>query len=216
MNPRPVVDPNDKNQKPTRERIFEAAVDLFARDGYSGVSIRDITRAVDIKESSFYNHFPSKEALLQAILDYFRVRYRQLTASEVDLDEILPQRTPEEFWMRGALLSFDIMQDPMMKKINCILTLEQYRSPQAQQIILEEIIERPLKFASLVFEKMIKLGKIRPYDPELLASEYLMPTYTLTLQFMLLDAAGLDTSAVRERLMAHIHFFGETIRPDQD
>lgn len=39
----------------TKEKIVETALDLFSQRGYDGVSVRDIARAVGIRESSLYN-----------------------------------------------------------------------------------------------------------------------------------------------------------------
>jgi TetR/AcrR family transcriptional regulator len=52
----------------TRERILAAAEKLFARRGFSGTSIRDITDAVGIKPPALYNHFPNKEDLYAEVL----------------------------------------------------------------------------------------------------------------------------------------------------
>jgi AcrR family transcriptional regulator len=53
----------------TRERILEAALDLFARQGFAGTSVRQLARAVGLRESSLYNHFASKEAIYHALVD---------------------------------------------------------------------------------------------------------------------------------------------------
>ena len=54
-----------------KDKIFNVSVDLFSEHGYDGVSIRQIAREVGIKESSIYNHYPSKEAILDSILNYY-------------------------------------------------------------------------------------------------------------------------------------------------
>lgn len=41
----------------TKELILKKALDMFAKSGYDSVSIRDIAKAVNIKESSIYYHF---------------------------------------------------------------------------------------------------------------------------------------------------------------
>ncbi len=51
-----------------RERITDAAADLFLRNGYAQTSLRDIAGAVGIKAGSIYYYFDSKEALLTEIL----------------------------------------------------------------------------------------------------------------------------------------------------
>jgi AcrR family transcriptional regulator len=47
-----------------KDRVTEAALRLFARQGSSGVSMRDLARELGIRAPSIYSHFPSKEALL--------------------------------------------------------------------------------------------------------------------------------------------------------
>ncbi|SHE51468.1 transcriptional regulator, TetR family [Psychroflexus salarius] len=51
-----------------RDEIIKQAGLLFSLKGYSAVSMRDIAKAVDIKAASLYNHLPSKQAILEAIV----------------------------------------------------------------------------------------------------------------------------------------------------
>ena len=52
----------------TRQRILDAALELFARQGFAATSVRELARAVGLRESSLYNHFAGKEAMLVAAL----------------------------------------------------------------------------------------------------------------------------------------------------
>src|SRR4030042_2279296 len=61
-------------EKPTRNKIFHAAVDLFAERGYDRTSVRDIASAVGITERAVYGHYPSKESILDAIFTYVETR----------------------------------------------------------------------------------------------------------------------------------------------
>lgn len=54
----------------TRERILRAAASLFRQQGYHGTSLHAISQQVGITKSSLYHHFPSKQALLSAILEF--------------------------------------------------------------------------------------------------------------------------------------------------
>ena len=53
----------------TRQRIVDAAVRLFAANGYLETSPRDIAAAADLTTGAFYYHFRSKEALADEIVD---------------------------------------------------------------------------------------------------------------------------------------------------
>ena len=46
--------------------ILDAAVRLFSRHGYDGVSMRSVAREAGVSKSNIYHHFESKEALYLA------------------------------------------------------------------------------------------------------------------------------------------------------
>jgi AcrR family transcriptional regulator len=49
-----------------RERLFRAALDLFARTGFVDTTVEDITNAADVGKGTFFNYFPSKDHILLA------------------------------------------------------------------------------------------------------------------------------------------------------
>ncbi|MDJ0866855.1 MAG: TetR family transcriptional regulator [Myxococcota bacterium] len=53
----------------TADRILDAAEALFAQHGFAGTAVRDIAAAVGINAASLYNHFESKQALYEAVLE---------------------------------------------------------------------------------------------------------------------------------------------------
>lgn len=53
----------------TARRIMDVGEELFARQGYDGTSLRQIASAAGLKEPGLYNHFSSKRALYEAILN---------------------------------------------------------------------------------------------------------------------------------------------------
>jgi TetR/AcrR family transcriptional regulator len=52
----------------TEERILAAAVSLFSKLGYNGVSTRDIASAAEVNEVTVYRHYPRKRDLYLAVL----------------------------------------------------------------------------------------------------------------------------------------------------
>ncbi len=51
----------------TREKIIQAAKELFSRKGYHKTSVLDIVRSVDMSAGSVYVHFKNKEDLFEEI-----------------------------------------------------------------------------------------------------------------------------------------------------
>ncbi|GLZ42181.1 TetR/AcrR family transcriptional regulator [Actinokineospora sp. NBRC 105648] len=52
----------------TEAALKAAALRVFERSGYLNAKVTDITAAAERSAGSFYNHFPHKEALLEALL----------------------------------------------------------------------------------------------------------------------------------------------------
>ncbi len=53
----------------TRQSVLNAARSLFAANGYSAVSMRDIAGTVGLQQSSIYNHFSGKQSILFELLN---------------------------------------------------------------------------------------------------------------------------------------------------
>lgn len=58
-----------------RQEIEDAASSLFREHGYSGTSVRDIARAVDIQGASLYAHVASKQEVLWSIVERTAARF---------------------------------------------------------------------------------------------------------------------------------------------
>lgn len=57
--------------KPTRDRLIDAARELFWREGYHATGIARILEAAEANSGSLYHFFDGKEELLEAVLDWY-------------------------------------------------------------------------------------------------------------------------------------------------
>ncbi len=80
-----------RRQRETRAALIAAAMDLMRKRGIYGTRIEDITERADVGKGVFYNYFPSKEALVAALVtagievlehDYVATLKRGLTLSQ--------------------------------------------------------------------------------------------------------------------------------------
>lgn len=55
--------------KPTKERILDAAENLFARRGFEATSVAEIADRVGVRGPAVYKHFANKRALFEAVLE---------------------------------------------------------------------------------------------------------------------------------------------------
>ena len=54
----------ERRRRETRERIYRAALELFAARGFMETTVEHITEAADVGKGTFFNYFPTKEHVL--------------------------------------------------------------------------------------------------------------------------------------------------------
>ena len=73
---------SERRREDTRRRLMKATYEIIAKRGLEGLVIQDITEAADVGYGSFYNHFASKDAIVEAVInasrDYAKEMYRRL------------------------------------------------------------------------------------------------------------------------------------------
>ena len=67
----------------TRDRILQAALQVFAQKGYHRASVDDIVHASGTSKGAVYHHFPNKEALFLALVDEFAGRLAAAIAEAI-------------------------------------------------------------------------------------------------------------------------------------
>ena len=78
-----------RQREATRQRIYDAALEVFARDGVATARIEDITRRAQVSRGAFYFHFPTREDVLIELL-------RHAEGDFVQAIERLPEDAPLE------------------------------------------------------------------------------------------------------------------------
>ena len=59
----------DARRERTRQRLLDAGRALIAEKGVAGLRIQEITAHADVALGSFYNYFPTKEDLVEAVVE---------------------------------------------------------------------------------------------------------------------------------------------------
>jgi AcrR family transcriptional regulator len=65
----PMKGRRERKREETRLRIFEHAMRLFAERGFTNTPVEEITEAADVAKGTFFNYFPTKEAILEALAE---------------------------------------------------------------------------------------------------------------------------------------------------
>lgn len=78
------------NASDRRSQILTAAMEVFAEHGFHGTPTKELARRVGVSEALVFQHFPTKEALISAILDHVGFEDR-IQAMEEHLTRIPPR-----------------------------------------------------------------------------------------------------------------------------
>lgn len=107
-----------------RLQLLETALDSFSRKGYDGTTTKEIAAAAGVTEAIVFRHFPSKEALYQAVLDH----PRESAKVEECLVEVRAciQRKDDAGFFRAlvAVIIRSFREDPRMERLLLFAALE--------------------------------------------------------------------------------------------
>ncbi|MDQ1404705.1 MAG: hypothetical protein QOG55_334 [Acidobacteriaceae bacterium] len=84
-------DRRKRRSSETRERLFRAALDLFAQHGFADTTVEDITNAADVGKGTFFNYFPSKEHILLAFAEMQLSKLESIVENLRNTNESVPQ-----------------------------------------------------------------------------------------------------------------------------
>ena len=153
----------------TKEKITETALDLFSQRGYDGVSVRDIARAVGIRESSIYNHFQSKRAVFDAIVDlcvqqserYFREGGLPYDAGDdASVYAGIGMEDLQELIERTFRFFFD---DPWNARFRRLLLLSQYADPRCRDIYRQLYRDKCVRVQAYIFAALMDAGELEQF-----------------------------------------------------
>ena len=155
-----------KKGRDTRERVLNAAQELFSRKGYQGVSIRDLAQAVNLREASLYYYAPGGKEQL-----YVDVMERDLERHRAGLTEAVGKAHPALRQQLLAAAAWFIAQSPP-PIFRLFETDVHFLSPENGEKLLAlayECLYAPLAY---VFRNALIRGEIQAVDPVLLASTF--------------------------------------------
>lgn len=163
----------------TRERILDAALDVFSSKGYHEARLDDIVETARISKGSIYFHFPNKERLFLALVDQFA----DLLERRVS-EAILAQPRVGIARVRAAVVAV-------------LETFGKYRRP-AKILLVQAVglgaafekkrLEVTDRFALLIkhhLDEAVIVGDIRPIDTTVVSHAWMGAIYNLIIRWVI-------------------------------
>lgn len=193
--------------KTTKEKIFEVAINLFSEKGYNGASIRDIAKEVGIKESSIYNHYKGKDAILQAILEYQLDGFNAALAQGDQMGAFMDRfENAIAFWFAGAEAMMAHLPE-YNETIATILVNEMFINKDVRLHVLENQFAMQKKLIEGLLAAMKNKGWLRDIDIPATAAQYVYLLYGLDIQHRLQRIEGASLEETNKELFEQLQLF---------
>jgi len=116
-------------QPSLREDILNAGLKVMFRSGYQGASVRDICAAARAPQGSFTNHFRSKEAFVEEVLDRYFANLKAVVSEALNDKSVTPRQRLKRYleiisgklqgakWNRGCLIGDLSLEASLQSKL---------------------------------------------------------------------------------------------------
>lgn len=150
-----------------RQDILDAALVEFGDIGFAAARINRIAELASVSKRTLYNHFESKEALFDAIIDKLIADGGCLQVGEYD-----PDSPVEEQLRKAAEAYVPFIEDGTYLALARVVTSEFVRDPKLSRRMFERDEMQKNPFADLIKEAM-DAGKLREADSVYAATQFM-------------------------------------------
>ena len=171
------MDSSQPSRPPTRERILDAALNIFSAKGFHDTKLDEIVAEGGISKGSIYFHFPNKEKLFIALVDQFAdlIERRAIEA----IDECPPGALRVQVALEAVLETFGKYRRPAKLLL-------------VQAVGLGSVFERKRlevndRFANLIriyLDEAVADGAIAPVDTHIVAHAWMGAIYNVVIQWV--------------------------------
>ncbi len=143
--PSPASSPNapTRNARLSAEDWAQAALDLIAEQGVSAVAVEPLARRLGVTKGSFYWHFPSRDALLQAALERWEAVEQESVFGNLEKVPDPRERLRALFQLVGHEVKPHVIYSELLKALD----------HPAVQPVIDRISQRRLDYLVAMFRQ---------------------------------------------------------------
>lgn len=162
-----------------KEEIILATLDLAAKKGLGSVSMQQIADAVGITKASLYNHFASKEELVESMYETLRNQSKQQDGVRpMDYDALFEGRSMKEILLTSVRTYRSMCLDENMKKFYSIIISERAINRSAAEIMVSET--KTMLHATKTLFYALQAKRINDFgDPDAAAFSFAMGVHSI-------------------------------------
>jgi AcrR family transcriptional regulator len=159
-----------------------------------------------VKPSALYNHFKSKNEILETLIQELSSSAIATLFADSSMD------TGKTLLFNIALTFKRISSDGQNEALYRLLMQEMFRNERIREIYHDEFYQENVIKLSELFFVMMQEKRILSFAPILLANNFLSPLFFYQMQLTLLKLDHKSTSEVSTMFSKHVEFFWDTIQ----
>ena len=195
-----------KTSTNTKDQILNASLKLFAENSYHGASIRDIAKEIQKRESSIYNHFSSKDDILDNLITKLSDRnFGQIILTDKLINII---SKPEKFFL---ILSENIIKfwSTEEERMFIKLLLGLNNVVDNSRYSLDNYLKDFRSLCEFIFKEMIGHKFIKKFDVQTLSQQFISPLFLLEIEIL---TSGKSEKDQKIYLKKHTEFLWSAIK----
>ena len=153
---KPTRQPRQSRSILTKEKILEAAYDLFCQKGYYRTTTNEIAKTANVSIGSLYSYFSDKDTVLLEILNRYNESFVQLHKTlNLGMDQY---RDDPEMWFRRFIEGM-VEAHKNTKEFNLELQVLCHSIPEVKAVLdkqREKILQRALNYI-LAYHDMLRI-----------------------------------------------------------
>lgn len=197
----------------TKNKILEVSLELFAKKGFDGVSVREIAKEVGVRESALYKHYKNKEDILDKIVEEMISSIRKgyelqhvpetLIVGVADgYRNISEEQLCEMSWNIFKMFT----EESKLSNFRKLLMREQFHNKAFAKYYNSFFIEGVIESQAKTFLQLVDSGLFRKADERIISLHFYGPILLLFQQY---DCEPEKKDEIKEMLFKHVKAFGE-------
>lgn len=196
----------------TKDKLIYSGVKLFSSKGYANVGIRALCASVGIKESSFYNHFKSKEGLFREIMGLLTAGGDSVIYTELEIEEMISKMTLEAFMIGHLRRIQAVFTNPVFPALMRLIVMESYINPIAYELSVHNNYDALAEVTINILEKYRAKGEVVDCDLREMVEHFHYGLSSYNDTYLLNDAWGKDQSLVLKQMEDYTRFFIKVLK----
>ena len=177
-----------------RNEIVFATLELAAENGLGSVSMQQIANNIGITKASLYNHFSSRDEIVEAMYETIRQASKQkVVRTNIDYDALAKSGTFYEVIMKAVSSYRAIVQEPQMFLFYKLIMAERSINPAAAEIMVKET-KTMIDATKVVFRSLEANGKADFMDLDSAAFSFSMAIHSIIDYGFDLENAGVGSN----------------------